>query len=514
MSPTPLLLGIDLGTSACKVALIDTTGATVAETEAAYPSSSPQPLWSEQNPRDWWLAAARSIRGALARVGLNAQRIAGVGLTGQMHGLVVLDADGDVLRPAILWNDQRTQPQCAQITRLVGAERLLELTGNIVLPGFTLPKLLWVRDHEPSIYASIAHVLLPKDFIRYCLTGRFATDVSDASGTAMFDVARRRWSDEMLRVCGAERARLPEALESTALSGTITPRSAAETGLSSGTPVFAGAGDQAAAAVGAGVVNDGDTCVTLGTSGVVFTAMRAHRVAPGGVLHAFCHAVPETWHMMGVMLSAGGSLRWWRDVLRGGTAMCGDAVPSVDGDAPYAAMIHAAAGVTPGCEGLLFLPYLTGERTPHADPLARGAFVGLTARHATAHMTRAVLEGVAFGLCDSLELIRKTGTRPRSVRLSGGGARSAVWRQIMADIFGVDVIVAHGAQGGAFGAALLAGVGAGCFANVAEACAAACKTGETTSPGPNREAYRDAYERFRMLYPTLAPTFRSSAADA
>lgn len=503
------LLGIDLGTSTCKAVLIGDSGEIIAEAEATYPCSSPHPLWSEQDPQDWWRATVIAIRSVTKQAGIDLTSIAGVGLTGQMHGLVLLDQHGTLLRPAILWNDQRTHNQCDQITQRIGVQRLLELSGNIVLPGFTLPKLLWVREHEATTYRAIAHVLLPKDFIRLCLTGRYVTDVSDASGTAMFDVSRRCWSDEMLGAMNVPRTWLPDTLESTALSGVITSHAASETGLVAGTPVFAGAGDQAAAAVGVGVVNDGDTCVTLGTSGVVFTATRAHHVTSEGALHAFCHAIPNTWHMMGVMLSAGGSLRWWRDVLRQGVDACVVDGNALDSDTTYTAMIQSASQVAAGCDGLVFLPYLTGERTPHADPFARGAFVGLTARHSTAHLTRAVLEGVAFGLRDSLDLIRGAGVHPSVVRLSGGGTRSELWQQIMADVFGVDVVVAHGSQGGAFGAALLAGVGAGCFASVADACRRACQTGEPVSPGANQPTYCRIHESFRGLYLALAPTFHA-----
>lgn len=504
MSDSTLLLGIDLGTSSCKAVLVAVDGVIVAEASRDYPIYSPRPLWSEQNPDDWWRGVAEAIRDVITKIGGDAARIRGIGLTGQMHGLVLLDRGGTVLRSAILWNDQRTQPQCDRITRRLGVDQLLANTGNIVLPGFTAPKLEWVREHEPAVFASIAHILLPKDYIRFRLAGEYATDVSDASGTSLFNVAARQWSDEMLQALDVPHAWLPTAFESAEISGRVTAPAAAETGLTAGIPVVAGAGDQAAAAIGAGIVRDGDTCVTLGTSGVVFTASETHRVAPGGVLHAFCHAVPNTWHLMGVMLSAGGSLHWWRDVLRG-------ADRSTDGDAMYAAIIDEAARISAGSESLIFLPYLSGERTPHADPLARGGFIGLTTRHGRGHMTRAVLEGVAMGLCDSLDLIRGVGIRPNVIHASGGGARSAAWRQIMADVFGVNLITANATQGGAFGAALLAGVGVGCYSSVKDACQIACKQGDMTTPSAAGNSYPEIHASYRALYPALRASFHRTA---
>ncbi|MHC4469536.1 MAG: xylulokinase [Planctomycetota bacterium] len=486
-----LLLGLDIGTTGAKALLVDPGGEVVAEAFSEYPLDTPQPLWAEQDPADWWRAAAGAIRRVLEET---PGSVAAVGLTGQMHGLVLLDARGDVLRPAILWNDQRTGAECKKIRAHVGDERVLELTGNAVLPGFTAPKIAWVRAHEPDVFARIAHVLLPKDLVRHRLTGEHLGDVSDASGTCLFDVGARRWSDEMSEAVGVRREWLPEVTESTAASARVSAEAARATGLPEGTPVVAGAGDQAAQAVGAGLVEEGTVGVTIGTSGVVFAPSSRFRVEPEGRLHAFCHAVPDRWHVMGVMLSAGGSLRWYRDTLRPGER--------------YEELMEEAEGVAPGADGLLFLPYLTGERTPHPDPLARGAFVGLTVRHGRANLTRAVLEGVTFGLADSLSLIRDLGLPVERARASGGGAKSALWRRMIADVLDVTVETVAVAQGAAYGAALLAGVGAGLFASVESACAEAVRVTETVRPGPAAEIYRELRPRYRALYPLLREEFR------
>jgi xylulokinase len=469
---------------------------------------TPQPLWAEQNPADWWAATVTSIRRLLDRHEVRPDEIAGVGLTGQMHGLVLLDAHGQVLRPCIMWNDQRTAEEVAAITRTVGREELLRLTGNPVLPGFTAPKILWVRTHEPDVYRRIAAVLLPKDYIRYQLTGGTFSDVSDASGTSLFDVGRRRWSDEMLAALEIPAAWLPEVTESPVVSGAISARAARETGLAEGTPVVGGAGDQAAQAVGTGIVTEGIVSVTLGTSGVVFAASDSYRVEPEGKLHAFCHAVPGMWHLMGVMLSAAGSFRWYRDAL--GQAEQQQAKAS-NRDV-YDLLTAAAAGVPAGSEGLIFLPYLTGERTPYPDPNARGVFYGLTLRHEKAHLTRAVLEGVAFGLRDSMELMRELGLEIHQVRASGGGARSPLWRQILSDVLATELATVNTTEGAAFGAALLAGVGAGVFPSVAEAGRATIDVTDTTKPDPAAAATYDRfYPLYRGLYPALAPSFRATA---
>jgi xylulokinase len=501
------LLGIDVGTSGSKAILIDADGAVKASVTTEYPLHTPQPLWAEQNPSDWWAATVTSIKQALGDSSVAAADVAGVGLTGQMHGLVLLDAQGEVLRPCIMWNDQRTAAQCAAITEKVGLDDVLRLTGNPILPGFTAPKIVWVREHEPDVYAKVAKVLLPKDYARYRLTGGFFGEVSDASGTSMFDVGQRRWSDEMLQALEIPREWLPEVTESPEVSARVSAEAARETGLLEGTPVVGGGGDQAAQAVGTGIVAEGVVSATLGTSGVVFAASDSYRVEPQGRLHAFCHAVPGMWHLMGVMLSAAGSFRWYRDTL--GQEEVAQAQEA--GRDPYDILTEAAAEVAPGCEGLLFLPYLTGERTPYPDPNARGVFFGLTLRHGKPHMTRAVLEGVAYGLLDSLELMRALGLSIEQVRASGGGARSSLWRQILADVFDAEIVTVNVTEGAAYGAALLAGVGAGVYADVPAACEAAIRLTGRTEPGPAVSVYADYYPRYRALYPALAPEFAAIA---
>jgi xylulokinase len=501
------VLGIDVGTTGAKALLVNETGQVVASATTEVPMSTPQPLWAEQDPADWWAATVRSIRRALEAAGVEPGQVVGVGLTGQMHGLVLLDAHGEVLRSCIMWNDQRTAAQCAAITREVGAANVLRLTGNPVLPGFTAPKIAWVREHEADVHGKIAKVLLPKDYVRYRLTGGFFSEVSDASGTSLFDVGRRRWSDEMLQAVGVPRPWLPEVTESPVVSARVHPPAARQTGLLAGTPVVGGGGDQAAQAVGTGIVVEGVVSATIGTSGVVFAASDTYRVEPEGRLHAFCHAVPGMWHLMGVMLSAGGSFRWYRDALGGPE----QAQASKEGRDPYDLLAEAAAQVPPGCEGLLFLPYLTGERTPYPDPNARGVFFGLTLRHGKAHLTRAVLEGVTYGLRDSLELMQALGLSIAQVRASGGGARSPLWCQILADVFDADIVTVNVTEGAAYGAALLAAVGAGVYGSVAEACRAAIRVAGSTSPGPAVPVYAEYYPRYRALYPALAPQFEAMA---
>ena len=450
------LVGLDVGTSAVKGVAIDEEGRVLATASAEYPLSRPQPGWSEQEPEDWW-RAAEEVLGRLP---------AGpVGLSGQMHGLVVLDAEQRVLRPAILWNDQRTAVECAEIEERVGLARLLELTGNRALTGFTAPKLLWLRRHEPEIYRRIRHVLLPKDYVRLRLTGEPAVDVADASGTLLFDVRRRAWSEEVCAALEIPLGWLPPAFES---------------------PEIAGAGDQAAAALGVGVARPGPVSVVLGTSGVVFSALPAYEHDREGRLHAFCHAVPDTWHAMGVMLSAAGSAAWLRQVLA----------------ADLAELEAGAAEWPPGSEGLLFAPYLAGERTPHPDPNARGSFVGLSVRHDRGALWRAMLEGVAYGLRDSLELLRELGARPESGRVSGGGARSELWLRILASVLGLPLETTESEEGSAFGAALLAGVRAGVFADANDAVARCVRVRRRIEPEWN---YDGGYRRFRRLYPTLRP---------
>lgn len=506
------LLGIDVSTTGAKALLIDERGKVAASATTEYPLSTPRPLWSEQSPDDWWRGACASNRAVLSQSGVSADEVIGVGLTGQMHGLVLLGKRSEPLRPAILWNDQRTAEQCDEIVRRVhGSDRALELTGNPVLPGFTAPKLLWVRQHEPDLYQRIGQVLLPKDYVRYRLTGEFSTDLSDASGTSLLDVAHRRWSAEMLDALEVPTSWMPPCHESPEVCGRVSEAGAAAMGLRPGTPVVAGAGDQAAQAVGTGVTRSGIVSVTSGTSGVVFAHSDQFVVDPHGRLHSFCHAVPGTWHVMGVMLSAGGSLRWLRDTLGEPER----AVAALTRRDPYDLLTREASAVPAGSDGLLFLPYLTGERTPHADPEARGAFVGLTARHRKGHLVRSVLEGVSFGLRDALELIRDLGMPIEQVRVSGGGAKSPLWRQIQSDILEMEVELVSVGEGAAYGAALLAAVGVGLFGGVEEAVGQTVRTTERIVPDPDRAAlYQRLYPVYRSLYPSLQTAFHELARQS
>ena len=502
-----LLLGIDVSTTGAKALVIDTEGKVIASATEEYPLYTPRPLWSEQNPEDWWQGAVKAVRRALARV--DADEISGIGLTGQMHGLVLLDEAGEVLRPAILWNDQRTGPQCEEITAWAGGlKKTVELTGNAVLPGFTAPKVVWVRENEPAVYDRVGHILLPKDYMRYRLTGEYASEVSDASGTALFDVGNRRWSATMAGLLEVPMGWLPEVAESHIVTGKISASAATLTGLKEGTPVVGGGGDQAAQAVGSGIVRPGIVSVTSGTSGVVFAHSDDYSPEPEGRLHVFCHAVDGAWHAMGVMLAAGGAFRWLRD------AVCGDdkAAAAAQGRDVYDLLTEQAATAPPGSEGLIFLPYLSGERCPYPDPNARGAFVGLTLRHGKEHLVRSVLEGVSYGLRDSLELIKGLGVPIEQVRASGGGAKSPLWRQIQADVFGTELVLINVTEGAAMGAALLAGVGAGVYCDAREAVDACVHV--TSSTQPNAEAasvYERDYPLYRNLYPALKPTFDALA---
>ena len=471
-----LAVGIDLGTSAVKGLALDEGGAVVASAEAAYPLATPRPGWVEQDPADWWEATAAVLESLRRAAGPPN----GIGLAGQMHGLVALDADDRPLRPAILWNDQRTAAECAEIEATVGRERLIALTGNRALPGFTAPKLLWLGRHEPDLYARLAHVLLPKDYLRLRLCGERASDVSDASGTLLLDVARRRWSEELLDALELDPGRLPRVHESPDVSG-ATP---------AGVPVAAGAGDQAGGALGVGVDRPGPASVVLGTSGVVFAAEDRYLADREARLHSFCHAVPGAWHAMGVMLSATASLSWFRDAL---------APP-----AGFDELIAEAAAWPPGAEGLVFLPYLAGERTPHADPDARGAFAGLGLRHDRGALVRSILEGVAFGLRDSLDLLAELDVRPALARVSGGGARSDEWLRIVASVLELPLERVAVDAGAAFGAALLGGVAAGAWPDVHAAVAAAVRPAARIDPVDEWiEPYREQRERYRALYPAL-----------
>jgi xylulokinase len=489
------VLGIDVSTTGVKALLVDEQGDVVGTATTPLSLSTPRRLWSEQDPADWWQGTVNSIRQVLRDSGASGEGVLAVGLTGQMHGLTLLDGGGEVLRPAILWNDQRTGPQCDEIRRRLGKRRLIELTGNDALAGFTAPKVLWVREHEPEVFARAKHILLPKDYVRFKLTGDYATDKAGAAGTILLDIKTRDWSAEVLEALDIPAAWLPPTHEGPEVTGHVSAETAGLTGLKAGTPVVGGGGDQAAQAVGVGVVRPGTVALTLGTSGVVFATTSEPFVEPEGRLHAFCHSVPGRWHLMGVMLSAAGSLRWYRDTIAAGT--------------DYDALLAPAAEVPLGSEGLLFLPYLTGERTPHPDPLARGAFVGLTIRHSMPNLTRAVLEGVAFGLRDSFELIKAAGlVQIDQVRVSGGGAKSALWRQILADVLNVELVTVNTTEGAAYGAALLAGVGAGVWPDVDAACDSAVKVTGTTLPRPEAASrYERIYEIYRQLYPALKDTF-------
>jgi xylulokinase len=488
-------LGIDVSTTATKALLIDEKGTVVAVAASEYPFETPHPLWSEQHPDLWWDGAQKSIRAVIRQAGTDPAQIGGVGLTGQMHGLVLLGRAGEVLRPSILWNDQRTQSQCDEIHQRIGKEKFIQITGNVALTGFTAPKILWVKENEPEIYAKAAHVLLPKDFVRCKLTGEYAMDKADGAGTVLMDLRKRDWSGEVLSALDIPQAWMPPLYEGPQITGTVTDDAAKATGLKTGTPVMAGGGDQAAQAVGVGAVKEGIIALTLGTSGVVFATTGGAFIEPEGRLHAFCHSVPGKWHLMGVMLSAAGSLRWYRDTFAPGMK--------------YDELLEPAASIPAGSDGLLFLPYLTGERTPHPDPLARGAFVGLTVRHGMAHCTRAVLEGVAFGLKDSFELMKSAGlAKIEQVRVSGGGARSDLWRQILADVFDAELVTVNTTEGAAFGAALLAGVGAGRWPDIESACDAAVRVTGSSSPSAYQvDIYRNVYPLYRELYPALTNGF-------
>ena len=495
-----LLLGIDISTTGAKALLINPEGDVVGSATTPLSLSTPHALWSEQEPRDWWQATSASIRRVLAEANASGEQVAAIGLTGQMHGLVLLDQQGEVLRPAILWNDQRCGLECDEIRSRVGRQRLIKITGNDALTGFTAPKILWVEKHEPEIYARIRHVLLPKDYIRYKLTGEVAMDKADGSGTILFDLALRDWSPEIIDALNIPADWLPKTFEGDQITGTVGSEAAQTTGLRKGTPVVAGGGDQSAQAIGTGAVHGGTLAVTLGTSGVVFGTTDEALIEPEGRLHAFCHAIPQRWHLMGVMLSAAGSFQWYRDALAG--------------DATFEELVTEASRVSPGSDGLLFLPYLSGERTPHPDPLARGSWVGLTVRHRRAHLTRSVLEGVAFGLKDIFLLMAVAGLGEiEQVRVSGGGAKSSLWRQILADTLGVELVTVNTTEGAAFGAALLAGVGAGVWSNVDEACAQTINLIDHVSPvKENVDRYQLMHEQYQALYPALKPTFQSLAA--
>lgn len=509
------LIGVDIGTSGTKTVLFDTQGHTVASHTIEYPMAQPANGWAEQDPEDWWRASAGSIRAVMEKSGVSARDVKGVGLSGQMHGLVMLDADQQVLRPAIIWCDQRTAAECTQITERVGARRLIEITANPALTGFTASKILWVRGHEPELYAKCRHILLPKDYVRLRLTGVFATEVSDASGMQLLDVPRRCWSEEVLDKLEIDPELLPAVYESPVVSGSVTAGAAAITGLAEGTPVVGGAGDNAAAAVGTGVVSDGLAFTTLGTSGVVFAHTSGIRIDPLGRVHTFCCAVPGAWHVMGVTQAAGLSLKWFRD------NFCQpemEAARLMEKD-PYALMDQQAALVPPGANGLLYLPYLMGERTPHLDPDCRGVFFGLSAIHTRRDLLRAVMEGVAYSQRDSVEVMRSMGIGIDRMTACGGGGRSRLWRQMLADVYGCPIGTAPSKEGPALGVAILAGVGAGLFPSVGEACrvmitpSAAQQNAAYDAPQqPDAAAgavYEKYYALYRRLYGSLKDDFKA-----
>lgn len=497
-------IGLDVGTTGAKAILIDENGKVISTASSGYPMSNPKPLWSEQNPADWWKAVQISFKNIIKDSEVDTGEIKGIGLTGQMHGLVLLDKEGSVLRPCIMWNDQRTSKECEEITSAIGFDNLLRITGNAVLPGFTAPKIMWVRKNEPAVFSRIEHILLPKDYIRFCLTNEFAMDVTDASGTSLLDVNKRNWSDTILSKLDIPKTWMPAVFESTEITGEVTIKAAELTGLKPGTPVIAGAGDQAAGGVGTGTIKNGIASVVLGTSGVVFAHTDKLTIEPEGRLHAFCHASPGTWHVMGVTLSAAGSLRWFRDTF--GDQEKEDAA-KLKTDV-YDIMTRKASGAPAGSEGLIFLPYLTGERTPYPDPDAKGTFTGITIRHNKQHFIRAVLEGVAYSLKDCLELNKNIGLTVDQIRISGGGAKSKFWKQILADIFNVELVTLNSTEGAPYGAALLAAAGTGTFNSVAEACEKCIKKESITEPvKENTEIYKDYYEVYRNLYPALKPSF-------
>ncbi|MDX2268722.1 MAG: xylulokinase [Bryobacter sp.] len=488
-------LGLDIGTGATRALLVDEKGNVKAGCSAAHAEMTmAQPLWAEQDPDDWWRAAQQAIRGVLAEAGVDGSAVQGVGFSGQMHGLVMLDQGGKVIRPSLIWCDQRSQPQVDEIHTKLGRENVVRWTANPALTGFTLPKLLWVRQHDPASFAQLATVLVPKDYVRFKLSGERAHDVSDASGTGAFAVAERTWSWDVIDGLGLDRAFFPPVYESSAVAGKVSAEAAALTGLREGTPLAAGAGDQAASGVGNGIVRAGIASCTLGTSGVVFAHTEAPAYDPAGRVHTFCHAVPGKWHVMGVTQGAGLSLQWFRKTL----------APERN----YDELMQEAVQVPAGSEGLYWLPYLMGERTPHLDPLARGAWLGFTARHCRGHLVRSLVEGVSYSQRDCLDVILELGAEVNSVRASGGGARSPFWRQMLADVFACRVTTLASQEGSALGAALLGMVATGHYATVEEACAAAVVEADSLDPQmQSTQVYARGYEVFRTLYPTLKSTF-------
>lgn len=503
------LIGVDIGTSGTKTVLFDERGNTVASATWEYPLSQPKIGWAEQEPADWWQASAGSIAEVVAKSGVNPREIKGLGLSGQMHGMVLLDGETRVLRPAIIWCDQRTQAECDEITAKVGAQRLIELTANPALTGFTASKVLWVRNNQPEIFEKIRHILLPKDYVRFMLTGEFATEVSDASGMQFLDVPRRQWSAEVLQRLGIPMEWLPKVYESCEVSGRLSKAAAERTGLWEGLPVVGGGGDQAAGAVGNGIVRAGVISSTIGTSGVVFAHTDKVSIDPKGRVHTFCHAVPGAWHIMGVTQGAGLSLQWFRNEFGAMEKALAEKM-AVD---PYELIGREAEQAPAGCGGLIYLPYLMGERTPHLDPNAKGVFFGLSARHRRQEIIRAILEGVSYSLMDCLSIIREMGVEASEVRASGGGGRSLLWRQIQADMFNTDIVTINSSEGPALGVALLAGVGTGVYSSVPEACDATISVASRQKPdAANSGVYRKFYPVYQNLYTALKPNFETVAA--
>ncbi len=484
-------LGMDVGTGGTRAVVVDSTGKLISGASSEHaPFRAEHPGWAEQDPEDWWRAAQAAIRGALAAAPEPRQPIAALALTGQMHGAVMLDENGAVLRPSPIWCDTRTQPECDWLTEHIGYERLIELTCNPALPNFTLTKLLWVKTHQPEIFAKIRHVMCPKDYVRYRLTGEFAIDVQEASGTLLLDVTHRRWSREVAEAAGISQSWLPRVFESPEICARISESGAAAAGLKAGTPVAAGAGDQGAGAVGMGILQPGSVSATIGTSGVVFAATAEPTKDPKGRLHTFCHAVPGIWHVMGVTQSAGLSLRWLRDTFFAGQN--------------YDVLSEAAAKISAGSEGLAWAPYLLGERTPHLDPEVRAAFTGIGMQHTSAHFVRSVLEGVAYSLQDTFTLFAELGIPVNGIRLGGGGARGALWRRIQAGIYGHAVEILTAEEGGAFGCALMAGVGAGHWTSLDAACSQAIEVAQRIEPGAaDIAAYKAGHASWRKIYPAL-----------
>jgi len=502
-------LGIDIGTSGTKTLAMGEDGSILASATLEYPLASPKPGWSEQNPDDWWTASVGTVKQVLKKGKIKPNDVKGIGLSGQMHGSVFLDKSQKVIRPALLWNDQRTAAECAEIEQKAGGrKKLIQMVANPALTGFTAPKILWLRNNEPKNFDKCTKVLLPKDYVRLCMTGEFATEVSDASGTLLLDVRNRAWSTKLLSALQLDASLLPDVFESEEVSGTLTAKAAELMGLPAGVPVVGGGGDQAASAVGNGIVGKGVVSATMGTSGVVFAHSDEVQIDPEGRVHTFCHAVRGKWHVMGCVLSAGGSLQWYRNQLAQAEAAEAKKL-KVD---TYELLTKQAGEAPAGSEGLYFLPYLTGERTPHADPYARGCWIGLSLRHGKPHLVRSVMEGATYAMRDTLEIIKEMNIPVKEVRLSGGGARSEFWRQMQADIYGQKVVTINAEEGPAYGVALLAAAGTGAYKDVTEACKKTIRVVTETKPeSKNKKVYQAAYPLYGKLYQSLKANFREIA---